>query len=151
MLGDGAVAVNPNDPRYKAMIGKEVLLPLVNRMIPIIADELVDPEFGTGAVKVTAAHDPNDFEMARRHNVPMVVIMNENAVMAGTGTQFDGLDRFTARVAVVEELRRLGRVVAEKRPYTHSVGHCSRCATIVEPRLSLQWFVKVAPACKGSW
>ena len=150
MLGDGAVAVNPNDPRYASMIGKEVLLPLVNRMIPIIADELVDPEFGTGAVKVTAAHDPNDFEMARRHNVPMVVIMNENAVMAGTGTQFDGMDRFKARVAVVEELRRLGRVVAEKRPYTHSVGHCSRCATIVEPRLSLQWFVKVAPLAKAA-
>jgi len=150
MLGDGAVAVNPNDPRYASMIGKEVLLPLVDRMIPIIADELVDPDFGTGAVKVTAAHDPNDFEMARRHNVPMVVIMNENAVMEGTGTQFDGMDRFEARVAVVEELRRLGRVVAEKRPYTHSVGHCSRCTTIVEPRLSLQWFVKVAPLAKAA-
>ena len=150
MLGDGAVAVNPNDPRYASMIGKEVLLPLVDRIIPIIADELVDPDFGTGAVKVTAAHDPNDFEMARRHNVPMVVIMNENAVMEGTGTQFDGMDRFEARVAVVEELRRLGRVVAEKRPYTHSVGHCSRCTTIVEPRLSLQWFVKVAPLAKAA-
>ena len=150
MLGDGAVAVNPNDPRYASMIGKEVLLPLVDRMIPIIADELVDPDFGTGAVKVTAAHDPNDFEMARRHNVPMVVIMNENAVMEGTGTQFDGMDRLEARVAVVEELRRLGRVVAEKRPYTHSVGHCSRCTTIVEPRLSLQWFVKVAPLAKAA-
>ena len=150
MLGDGAVAVNPNDPRYASMIGKEVLLPLVDRMIPIIADELVDPDFGTGAVKVTAAHDPNDFEMARRHNVPMVVIMNENAFMEGTGTQFDGMDRFEARVAVVEELRRLGRVVAEKRPYTHSVGHCSRCTTIVEPRLSLQWFVKVAPLAKAA-
>jgi valyl-tRNA synthetase len=150
MLGDGAVAVNPNDARYASMIGKEVLLPLVDRMIPIIADELVDPDFGTGAVKVTAAHDPNDFEMARRHNVPMVVIMNENAVMEGTGTQFDGMDRFEARVAVVEELRRLGRVVAEKRPYTHSVGHCSRCTTIVEPRLSLQWFVKVAPLAKAA-
>jgi valyl-tRNA synthetase len=150
MLGDGAVAVNPNDPRYASMIGKEVLLPLVDRMIPIIADELVDPDFGTGAVKVTAAHDPNDFEMARRHNVPMVVIMTENAVMEGTGTQFDGMDRFEARVAVVEELRRLGRVVAEKRPYTHSVGHCSRCTTIVEPRLSLQWFVKVAPLAKAA-
>jgi len=150
MLGDGAVAVNPNDPRYKEMIGKEVLLPLVNRMIPIIADELVDPDFGTGAVKVTAAHDPNDFEMARRHNVAIVKIMNEDAVMDGSGTEFDGMDRFVARKAVVEKLRSMGRVVAEKRPYSHSVGHCSRCETIVEPRLSLQWFVKVAPLAKAA-
>ena len=145
MLGDGAVAVNPNDDRYKSMIGKEVKLPYVNRMIPIIADELVDPEFGTGAVKVTAAHDPNDFEMAVRHNVPFVIIMNEHAVMDGTGTQFDGMDRFDARKAVVEQLRKDGRIGWEKRPYSHSVGHCQRCNTIVEPRLSKQWFVKVAP------
>ena len=150
MLGDGAVAVNPNDPRYADMIGKEVLLPLVNRMIPIIADELVDADFGTGAVKVTAAHDPNDFEMAQRHNVPMVKIMNEHAVMDGSGTEFDGMDRFVARKAVIEKLRSMGRVVAEKRPYSHSVGHCSRCETIVEPRLSLQWFVKVAPLAKAA-
>jgi valyl-tRNA synthetase len=132
------------------MIGTEVLLPLVNRMIPIIADELVDPDFGTGAVKVTAAHDPNDFEMAMRHNVPFVVIMNEHAVMAGTGTEFDGMDRFEARVAVVAKLKEMGRVVAEKRPYMHAVGHCSRCDTTVEPRLSKQWFVKVAPMAKAS-
>ena len=150
MLGDGAVAVNPNDDRYKHMIGTEVLLPYVNRLIPIIADELVDPEFGTGAVKVTAAHDPNDFEMAMRHNVPMVVIMNEHGVMAGTNTQFDGLDRFEARKAVVEQLRADGRIGWEKRPYKHSVGHCQRCATIVEPRLSMQWFVKVAPLAKAA-
>jgi len=143
MMGDGAVAVHPDDPRYKHMIGTEVLLPLVNRMIPIIADELVDPDFGTGAVKVTAAHDPNDFEMAMRHNVPFVVIMNEHGVMDGTGTEFDGLDRFEARIAVVAKLKELGRVVAEKRPYIHAVGHCSRCDTTVEPRLSKQWFVKV--------
>jgi len=150
MMGDGAVAVHPDDPRYKHMIGTEVLLPLVNRMIPIIADELVDPDFGTGAVKVTAAHDPNDFEMAIRHNVPFVVIMNEHGVMAGTGTEFDGMDRFDARIAVVAKLRELGRVVAEKRPYMHAVGHCSRCDTTVEPRLSKQWFVKVAPMAKAS-
>jgi valyl-tRNA synthetase len=150
MLGDGAVAVNPNDDRYKHMIGKKVLLPLVDRMIPIIADELVDPEFGTGAVKVTAAHDPNDFEMAMRHNVEIVVIMNEHGVMAGTGTKFDGMDRFDARKAVVEELRKQGRVVAEKRPYVHAVGHCQRCETTVEPRLSKQWFVKVAPLAKAA-
>ena len=150
MMGDGAVAVHPDDPRYKHMVGTEVLLPLVNRMIPIIADELVDPDFGTGAVKVTAAHDPNDFEMAMRHNVPFVVIMNEHGVMAGTGTEFDGMDRFDARVAVVAKLKELGRIVAEKRPYIHAVGHCSRCDTTVEPRLSKQWFVKVAPLAKAA-
>ena len=150
MLGDGAVAVHPDDPRYKHMIGTEVLLPLVNRMIPIIADELVEMDFGTGAVKVTAAHDPNDFEMAMRHNVPFVVIMNEHGVMAGTGTEFDGMDRFDARVAVVAKLKEMGRVVAEKRPYIHAVGHCSRCDTTVEPRLSKQWFVKVGPLAKAS-
>jgi valyl-tRNA synthetase len=148
MLGDGAVAVNPKDERYKEMIGKKVKLPYVNRMIPIIADELVDPEFGTGAVKVTAAHDPNDFEMGLRHNVPMIIIMNEAGVMEGTGTQFDGMDRFAARKAVVEKLREDGMLGWEKRPYKHSVGHCSRCNTIVEPRLSMQWFVKVAPLAK---
>ena len=150
MLGDGAVAVHPDDPRYKHLIGTEVLLPLVNRMIPIIADELVEQDFGTGAVKVTAAHDANDFEMAVRHNVPFVVIMNEHGVMAGTGTEFDGMDRFAARTAVVAKLKEMGRVVAEKRPYIHAVGHCSRCDTTVEPRLSKQWFVKVAPLAKAS-
>ena len=150
MMGDGAVAVHPDDPRYKHMVGTEVLLPLVNRMIPIIADELVDPDFGTGAVKVTAAHDPNDFEMAMRHNVPFVVIMNEHGIMDGTGTEFDGMDRFDARVAVVAKLKEMGRIVAEKRPYIHAVGHCSRCDTTVEPRLSKQWFVKVAPLAKAA-
>ncbi|MFM8632892.1 MAG: valine--tRNA ligase, partial [Candidatus Nanopelagicus sp.] len=150
MLGDGAVAVNPNDDRYKHLVGKQVLLPLVDRMIPIIADELVDPEFGTGAVKVTAAHDPNDFEMGMRHGVELVIIMNEHGVMAGTGTKFDGMDRFQARKEVVEELRKQGRVVAEKRPYLHAVGHCQRCDTTIEPRLSKQWFVKVAPLAKAA-
>jgi valyl-tRNA synthetase len=150
MMGDGAVAVHPDDPRYKHMIGTEVLLPLVNRMIPIIADELVDPDFGTGAVKVTAAHDPNDFEMAMRHNVPFVVIMNEHGIMDGTGTEFDGMDRFDARVAVVAKLKEMGRIVEEKRPYIHAVGHCSRCDTTVEPRLSKQWFVKVESLAKAA-
>jgi valyl-tRNA synthetase len=150
MMGDGAVAVHPDDPRYKHMVGTEVMLPLVNRMIPIIADELVDPDFGTGAVKVTAAHDPNDFEMAMRHNVPFVVIMNEHGVMDGTGTEFDGMDRFDARIAVVAKLKELGRIVAEKRPYIHAVGHCSRCDITVEPRLSKQWFVKVVPLAKAA-
>ena len=148
MLGDGAVAVHPDDPRFAHLIGKKVLLPLANRWIPIIADVLVDPDFGTGAVKVTGAHDPNDFEMAIRHGIDMPIIMNTHAVMEGSGTEFDGMDRFVARVAVVAELRRQGRVVAEKRPYLHSVGHCQRCNTIVEPLLSKQWFVKVGPLAK---
>lgn len=150
MLGDGAVAVHPDDARYKHLIGKEVLLPLANRYIPIIADEIVEMDFGTGAVKVTAAHDPNDFEMAVRHNVPFVVIMNEHGVMEGSGTRFDGMDRFDARKAVVEALRAEGRIVDEKRPYVHAVGHCSRCDTTLEPRLSKQWFVKVAPLAKAA-
>ena len=150
MLGDGAVAVHPSDERYKHLVGKKVLLPLVDRMIPIITDEAVDPEFGTGAVKVTAAHDPNDFEIATRHNVEFVIIMDEHAVMRNTGTKFDGMDRFDARKAVVEELRKMGRVVSEKRPYVHAVGHCQRCDTTVEPRLSKQWFVKVAPLAKAA-
>ncbi|MSW01511.1 MAG: valine--tRNA ligase, partial [Actinobacteria bacterium] len=150
MLGDGAVAVHPDDPRYTHMVGTQVLLPLANRMIPIIADELVDPDFGTGAVKVTGAHDPNDFEMATRHGIDMPIIMNEHGVMANSGTQFDGMDRFDARKAVVAELKAQGRVVAEKRPYLHSVGHCSRCDTTVEPRLSMQWFVRVAPLAKAA-
>ena len=150
MLGDGAVAVHPDDERYKHLVGKLVLLPLANRYIPIIADELVEMDFGTGAVKVTAAHDPNDFEMAVRHNVPFVVIMNEHGVMDGSGTVFDGMDRFDARKAVVEALRTEGRIMDEKRPYIHAVGHCSRCDTTVEPRLSKQWFVKVAPLAKAA-
>ena len=150
MLGDGAVAVHPDDPRYKHLVGTQVLLPLANRMIPIIADELVDPDFGTGAVKVTGAHDPNDFEMATRHGIDMPIIMNEHGVMSNSGTQFDGMDRFDARKAVVAELKAQGRVVSEKRPYLHSVGHCSRCDTTVEPRLSMQWFVRVAPLAKAA-
>ena len=150
MLGDGAVAVHPEDERYKHLVGKLVLLPLANRYIPIIADELVEMDFGTGAVKVTAAHDPHDFEMAIRHNVPFVVIMNEHGVMDGSGTVFDGMDRFDARKAVVEALRAEGRIMDEKRPYVHAVGHCSRCDTTVEPRLSKQWFVKVAPLAKAA-
>ena len=150
MLGDGAVAVHPDDERYKHLVGKKVLLPLVNRYIPIVADEYVDPEFGTGAVKVTAAHDPNDFEMGRRHDVEMIVIMDERGVIEGTGTSFDGLDRFEARKSVVEALRSQGRIVSEKRPYIHAVGHCQRCDTTVEPRLSLQWFVKVGPLAKAA-
>ncbi|MFM1952466.1 MAG: hypothetical protein RJA33_1260 [Actinomycetota bacterium] len=150
MLGDTAVAVHPDDERYAHMIGKNVLVPLINREIPVVADEHVDPAFGTGAVKVTPAHDPNDFEIGLRHNLANLVILDADAKVLNTSSAFDGLDRFEARKAVVEALRAEGRIVAEKRPYVHAVGHCSRCDTTVEPRLSKQWFVKVAPLAKAA-
>ncbi|RJQ86400.1 valine--tRNA ligase [Amycolatopsis panacis] len=149
MLGDTGVAVHPEDERYAHLVGTEVELPLTGRRIPIIADRHVDPEFGTGAVKVTPAHDPNDFEIGRRHDLPMLTVMNERAEITVAGP-FEGLDRFEARPAVVAALREDGRIVAEKRPYLHSVGHCSRCDTVVEPRLSLQWWVKVAELAKAA-
>jgi len=149
MLGDTAVAVHPDDPRYTRLIGKTVELPLTGRHIPVIADDHVDPTFGTGAVKVTPAHDPNDFEIGRRHNLPSLTIMDEHAVITAHGP-FQGLDRFEARPAVVRALREQGRIVAEVRPYVHAVGHCSRCGTTVEPRQSLQWFVRVAPLAKAA-
>jgi valyl-tRNA synthetase len=150
MLGDTAVAVHPDDKRYAHLIGKTVTLPLLNRQIPIVADPHVDPEFGTGAVKVTPAHDPNDFEIGQRHNLASVVMLDPEGRVANTGTKFDGLDRFEARKAVVDALRAECRIVAEKRPYLHAVGHCQRCETVVEPRLSKQWFVKVAPLAKAA-
>ncbi|RSM60535.1 valine--tRNA ligase [Amycolatopsis sp. WAC 01376] len=150
MLGDTAVAVHPDDERYTHLIGTEVELPLTGRKIPIVADKHVDPEFGTGAVKVTPAHDPNDFEIGQRHDLPMITIMDEQGRIDGTGTEFDGMDRFEARVAVREKLREQGRIVAEKRPYLHSVGHSERSKEPIEPRLSLQWFVKVGPLAKAA-
>ncbi|TLP56144.1 valine--tRNA ligase [Microbispora triticiradicis] len=149
MLGDTAVAVHPADERYAHLIGKHVEVPLTGRRIPIVADEHVDPSFGTGAVKVTPAHDPNDFEIGRRHSLESLVVMDERGVITAHGP-FQGLDRFEARPAVVAALREQGRIVAEKRPYVHSVGHCSRCKTVVEPRLSLQWFVNVTPLAKAA-
>jgi valyl-tRNA synthetase len=150
MLGDTAIAVHPNDERYRHMVGTEVELPLTGRKIPIVPDEHVDPEFGTGAVKVTPAHDPNDFEIGKRHDLPMLTIMDEQGRIAHTGTRFDGMDRFEARVAVREALREQDRIVAEKRPYAHSVGHSSRSKEPIEPRLSLQWFVKVGPLAQAA-
>jgi len=149
MLGDTAVAVHPDDPRYSHLVGRTVELPLTGRRIPVVADPHVDPEFGTGAVKVTPAHDPDDFEIGRRHELPSLTIMDERGVITATGP-FEGLDRFEARPAVLAALREQGRVVQEKRPYLHAVGHCDRCGTTVEPRLSLQWFVKVAPLAKAA-
>ncbi|MEW1909447.1 valine--tRNA ligase [Kitasatospora sp. NPDC085895] len=149
MLGDTAVAVHPDDERYKHLVGRTVKLPLTDREIPVVADEHVDPEFGTGAVKVTPAHDPNDFAIGQRHGLPNVTVMDERGVITVHGP-FLGLDRFEARSAVVGALREQGRIVAEKRPYEHSVGHCSRCHTVVEPRLSLQWWVKVGPLAQAA-
>ncbi|MGW7095162.1 valine--tRNA ligase [Streptomyces sp. NPDC054874] len=149
MLGDTAVAVHPDDERYKHLVGKQISLPLTDRTIPVVADHHVDPEFGTGAVKVTPAHDPNDFEIGKRHDLPFLTVLDERAVITVPGP-FQGLDRLEARSAIVAALRAEGRIVAEKRPYVHSVGHCSRCKTTIEPRLSLQWWVKVAPLAKAA-
>ena len=149
MLGDTAVAVHPDDDRYRHLVGTVVELPLTGRAIPIVADAHVDPAFGTGAVKVTPAHDPNDFEIGRRHGLPGVPIMDERGVITAA-CPFQGLDRFEARPAIVAALREAGRIVKEVRPYLHAVGHCSRCGTTVEPRQSLQWFVRVAPLAKAA-
>lgn len=150
MLGDTAVAVHPDDLRYAHLVGSEIELPLTGRRIPIVADSHVDPEFGSGAVKVTPAHDPNDFDIGQRHGLPMLTIMDEEGRIAGTGTEFDGMDRFEARVAVRERLREQGRIEAEKRPYLHSVGHSERSKEPIEPRLSLQWFINVGPLAQAA-
>jgi valyl-tRNA synthetase len=149
MLGDTAVAVHPDDARYTHLVGRTVELPLTGRRIPVVADEHVDPAFGTGAVKVTPAHDPNDFEIGRRHDLPSITVLDEHGVVTVHGP-FQGLDRFEARPAVVAALREDGRITAEIRPYLHSVGHCSRCGTTVEPRQSLQWFVRVGPLAQAA-
>lgn len=142
MLGDTAVAVNPNDERYTHLHGKMVRLPLMNRLIPIILDELAQPEFGTGAVKVTPAHDPNDFQAGLRHNLPQIDVMDEHAVMNENAGGYQGLDRYEAREQIVNDLQAQGYLVGIK-DHTLAIGKCSRCKTIVEPRLSTQWFVAV--------
>ena len=144
MLGDTAVAVNEKDERYKHLHGKKVLLPLMNREIPIIPDDLAQPEFGTGAVKVTPAHDPNDFEAGLRHNLPQIEVIDEHGRMSQNAGPYAGLDRYEARKRVLEDLRQQGFLVGEK-DYTISIGKCDRCGTVVEPRLSTQWFIKIAP------
>jgi valyl-tRNA synthetase len=144
MLGDTAVAVNEKDDRYKHLHGKKVLLPLMNREIPIITDDLAQPEFGTGAVKVTPAHDPNDFEAGLRHNLPQIEVIDEQARINENAGPYAGLDRYEARKRVLEDLRQQGYLVGEK-DYTISIGKCDRCNTVVEPRLSTQWFIKIQP------
>ncbi|HEY6871476.1 MAG TPA: valine--tRNA ligase [Geobacteraceae bacterium] len=144
MLGDTAVAVNPADDRYKDLVGGHVLLPLVNRMIPIIADDYVDMEFGTGVVKITPAHDFNDFEVGRRHNLDMINVFDESGVVNAAGHQYEGLERFAARQKVVEDMDALG-LLERIDEHALALGGCYRCKTVVEPYLSLQWYVKVGP------
>jgi valyl-tRNA synthetase len=144
MLGDTAVAVNPKDERYAGRVGATLRLPLMDRPIPLIADEMVAPEFGTGAVKITPGHDPNDFEVARRHDLPTVRVIDDSGKMTREAGAFAGMDRFACREAVLERLRKEGFIVKEEQ-YLHNVGHCYRCKTVVEPTESIQWFVKTKP------
>ena len=147
MLGDTAVAVHPEDGRYRDLIGKTVSLPLMDRPIPVIADSFVDREFGTGAVKVTPGHDPNDFEAGRRHQLPIVKVIGEDGIMTSEAGSYAGLDRFEARQQVVRDLEGKGLLIAIE-DHDHQIGHCQRCDTIVEPLVSTQWFVKVEPLAR---
>ena len=147
MLGDTGVAVNPNDGRYQDIIGKKCLLPLMDREIPIVADEYVDLEFGTGCVKMTPAHDPNDFEVGLRHNLETIRVLDDNGVVNANGGKYQGMDRYEARKAVVADLEALG-LMEKIEPYSHNVGTCYRCHSDVEPLISAQWFVKMEPLAK---
>ena len=147
MLGDTAVAVNPTDKRYAHLVGKLLRLPLTDRLIPVVADEYVDSEFGTGAVKITPAHDPNDFEVGLRHNLETIRVMNDDGTMNDLAGAYAGLDRYEARKRVVADLQARGLLV-KIEPHTHNVGHCSRCHATLEPLVSRQWFVKMAPLAK---
>ncbi len=144
LLGDTAVAVNPNDERYKNLIGKNVILPLVNREIPVVADDYVEMDFGTGVVKITPAHDPNDFEVGLRHNLPVINVMTDDAKITDDYPAYAGMDRYEARKAIVKDLEASGNLV-KIEDYSHNVGTCYRCSTTVEPRVSKQWFVKMKP------
>lgn len=147
MLGDTGVAVNPNDDRYKHLIGKKVILPLMNREIPVVADEYVDMEFATGVVKMTPSHDPNDFEVAKRTGLEFINIFTEDAHVNSNGGKYEGLERFAARKAILADLEAEGLLVGTKE-HNHAVGHCYRCDSIIEPRVSTQWFVKMEPLAK---
>ena len=144
LFGDTAVAVNPNDERYKDLIGKNVVLPIVNKLIPIIGDEHADPEFGTGIVKITPAHDPNDFEVGNRHNLERIIVINPDGTMNENALVYNGLDRFLCRKKLVEDLKNSGLLISVEE-ITHSVGHSERTGVMVEPYLSKQWFVKMRP------
>ncbi|MBQ2696167.1 MAG: valine--tRNA ligase, partial [Clostridia bacterium] len=144
LLGDTAVAVNPEDERYTHLVGKTLILPLVGREIPIIADEYVDKEFGTGAVKITPAHDPNDFEVGACHNLPIIKVLDDSAKVNANGGKYEGLDRYEARRQIIADLEEQGFLV-KTEDHVHNVGQCYRCGTTVEPITSRQWFVKMAP------
>ena len=144
MLGDVAIAVNPDDLRYQFLRDTEVILPIMNRKLTVVYDEIVDKEFGTGVVKVTPAHDPNDFLIAQRHNLSSINVMNDNATMNDAAGMYNGMDRFECRKAIMKDLESAG-LVEKVEEHTHSVGHCYRCDTVIEPRLSFQWFVKMRP------
>ena len=152
MLGDTAVAVNPEDERYAGLVGKSVVLPLMNREIPIIADAMVDREFGTGAVKITPAHDPNDFEVGKRHGLAEIDVMTDDGHMSAAAGAYAGLDRFEARKKIVEDLKALG-LLEKVTDHAHAIGICERSKTIVEPRISTQWFCAMkglaAPALRA--
>ncbi|EAE2922225.1 valine--tRNA ligase, partial [Listeria monocytogenes] len=142
--GDTAVAVHPKDERYQHLIGKTIMLPILNREIPIVADEYVEREFGSGAVKITPAHDPNDFEVGNRHDLPRIIVMHEDGTMNENAGKYDGLDRFVARKEIIQDFKDLGLFIKQE-PHLHSVGHSERTGAVVEPYLSLQWFVKMEP------
>ena len=145
--GDTALAVHPDDERYQHLVGKTVILPLVGREIPIVADRYVEMDFGTGVVKITPAHDPNDFEVGLRHNLPVINVMNEDATINEKGGKYAGMDRYEARKAIVADLEEQGYLV-KIEDYNHNVGSCYRCGTTVEPMVSKQWFVKMEPLAK---
>ncbi|HQM95851.1 MAG TPA: valine--tRNA ligase [Clostridia bacterium] len=147
MIGDTAVAVNPDDDRYKHLVGKNVILPLVNKKIPVIADEYVEKDFGTGVVKITPAHDPNDFEVGLRHNLPIINAMNDDATMNDNANSYAGLDRYEARRRIVKDLEEAG-LIDKIEKHMHNIGSCYRCDSIVEPKVSTQWFVKMEPLAK---
>ena len=142
MLGDTAVAVHPDDERYSDLVGKTLRVPLIGRDIPVIADSFVDHEFGTGAVKVTPAHDPNDFQIGNRHNLPQLSVIDEDGRMSKDALSYAGQDRFVARKAIVAALE-IDGLLDRVEDHEHAVGHCERCGTVVEPLLSKQWFVKI--------
>ena len=149
LFGDTAVAVNPDDERYKDIVGKTLLLPLTDREIPVIADEYVDKEFGTGCVKITPAHDPNDFEVGKRHDLPIIKVMNDDATMNSYAGKYEGMDRYECRKAMIEDLDNMGLLVKTEE-HSHNVGQCYRCGTTIEPIVSDQWFVKMKPLAEAA-
>lgn len=149
MLGDTAIVVNPNDERYKDVIGKTVILPIVGRELPILADEYVDIDFGSGAMKVTPAHDPNDFEIGQRHQLENIIVMDENGKMNNKAGKYEGMDRFDCRKQLVEDLKEQDLVI-KIEDHVHSVGHSERSGAVVEPYLSTQWFVRMEDLAKRS-